>query len=137
MVDIDGVVVKGRTIIGKAKDILQSILTPIDNSMGTHIPFALLTNGGGIPEHEKATEMNRRLGIAEDDLRRLTKEHMILCHTPLRDPDIIAMYKDKFVVVTGKYDELRVAQSYGYSKVVHVEELAIVFPDIAPNDMDV
>lgn len=96
-----------------------------------------MTNGGGIPELEKAAEMNRRLGIPEDDKRRLNGEHMILCHTPLRDPDIIAQYKDKFVVVTGKYDELRVAQGYGYRYAVHVEELAVVFPDEAPNDMDV
>lgn len=94
-----------------------------------NLPFALLTNGGGIPEHEKAQEMNRRLGISEDDQAKLSSDNLILCHTPLRDPDIIKEYEDRYVLVTGKYDELRVAQYYGYKKVIHVEELAAVFHD--------
>ena len=77
------------------------------------IPFILLTNGGGIPEGEKAEDMNRRLGFDEsqnpESSLKLTADHMFLCHTPLSDPRIVEEFKDKYVLVSGFFDELRVA----------------------------
>ena len=60
---------------------------------------------------------------------------MVLCHTPLRDPLIIEELKDKWVVITGKYDEIKVAQHYGYNKAIHIEEICAMYPDEAPNDI--
>ena len=54
---------------------------------------------------------------------------MVLCHTPLKDPLIIEGLKDKWVLVTGKYDEIKVAQHYGYKKAIHIEELCAMYPD--------
>lgn len=61
VVDNDGVIVKGRTVIGRAPAIIQSILEPYTDKK-IQIPFILLTNGGGMPEHEKAEDLNKRLG---------------------------------------------------------------------------
>lgn len=70
----------------------------------------MLTNGGGIPEGEKAEDLNKRLGLDVDYNRsKLTGDHMFLCHTPLSDPRIVEEYRDKFVLVSGFYEELRVA----------------------------
>lgn len=73
----------------------------------------MLTNGGGIPEGEKAEDINRRLGFDiqnnPEGRLKLTSDHMFLCHTPLSDPRIVDEYKDKYVLVSGFYDELRVA----------------------------
>ena len=97
----------------------------------------ILTNGGGIPEHEKAEDLNKRLGFDQnpESIPKLTGENMFLCHTPLTDPAIIEEFKDKYVLVSGFFDELRVAQHYGYKFAIHVEELASIFPDQAPNDL--
>lgn len=65
----------------------------------------------------------------------LVEEHMVLCHTPLRDPAIMEQYKDKYVLVTGRYEELKVCHHYGYMKAIHVEELGAVYHDQAPNDL--
>jgi ribonucleotide monophosphatase NagD (HAD superfamily) len=129
VVDIDGVIVKGRTFIGKAPAIIKSLLEPITDKR-INIPFALLTNGGGCPEKEKAEDINRRLGIIDsEDGMNLREEHMILCHTPLRDQTIMERYRDKYVLVTGRYEELRVCHHYGYQKAIHVEELAAIYHD--------
>jgi hypothetical protein len=91
----------------------------------------ILTNGGGIPEHEKAEDLNKRLGYDQnpESMPNLTGEHMFLCHTPLTDPAIIEEFKDKYVLVSGFFDELRVAQHYGYKFAIHVQELASILPD--------
>lgn len=105
----------------------------------------MLTNGGGLPESEKAEEVNRKVGLPmvsldpenTNDNLKLLGEHMILCHTPLSDPVILEEFRDKFVLVSGFYDELRVAQHYGYKYAVHVEELAAVYPEAVYNDLQV
>ena len=60
---------------------------------------------------------------------------MILCHSPMGDAAILDQFRDKYVLVSGFYEELRVAQHYGYSKAVHVEELTALFPDAVQNDI--
>jgi len=90
-----------------------------------------MTNGGGIPEPDKAEDINKRLGLplSEDENLKLHGDHMILCHTPLRDPELLKEYSEKYVIVTGTYDELHVALMYGYKKAIHVEELAAFYND--------
>ena len=53
LIDNDGVVVKGSSVIGRAAQILRSLMEPYSESK-VQIPFALFTNGGGLPEEEKA-----------------------------------------------------------------------------------
>lgn len=93
-----------------------------------------MTNGGGLPEPKKAEDINKRLGLHSDsddlfDGQKLLEEHMLLCHTPLRDPLLKQKYQDKHVIVTGTYEELDVALFYGYHGAIHVEELALFYPD--------
>lgn len=97
-----------------------------------------MTNGGGIPEPEKAIDINRKLGLpVEGEELKLEGDHMILCHTPLRDAEMLKEYADKYVIVTGTLDELNVAQVYGYKKAIHVEELSAMYNDQIPNDLPV
>jgi hypothetical protein len=101
-----------------------------------------MTNGGGLPEPEKAEDINKRIGLSsssaslcsEENLK-LLGDHMILCHTPLKDPAILQKYQDRHVIVTGAYNELNVALYYGYSKAIHVEELSLFYTDQIPNDL--
>lgn len=92
-----------------------------------------MTNGGGVPESDKAHDINTRIGLS--GYPELKGDHMILCHTPLRDPELLHRFQHKHVIVTGKYDELVVALEYGYTKAIHVLELATFFSDQIPNDI--
>lgn len=42
---------------------------------------------------------------------------------------MLTKYANKHVIVTGKYEELEVALSYGYKKAIHVEELSVFYCD--------
>ena len=82
--------VKGRSIVGNSPSVIKSLLEPYTEK-NLQIPFALMTNGGGIPEPEKAEDINKRLGLplGQEDGLKLHGDHMILCHTPLRDPELL------------------------------------------------
>ncbi len=86
-IDIDGVLLKGRAVVGNSPSVLRTLLEPYSESR-VNIPFVLMTNGGGILEHDKAEDVNRKLGLgsqSEGDYLKLQSDHMILCHTPLKD----------------------------------------------------
>jgi ribonucleotide monophosphatase NagD (HAD superfamily) len=51
--DIDGVVYRGGHEIGNSRKVIDFLLNRTFHG-GKHIPFALLTNGGGISEDERA-----------------------------------------------------------------------------------
>ena len=110
---------------------IRALLEPYTD-LRVNLPFALMTNGGGLPEPAKADDINSRIGLPFSECAsqyKLLGEHMILCHTPLKDPAIVEKYQDRHVIVTGCYKELEVAQYYGYHKAIHVDELACFFPD--------
>ena len=54
--DIDGVMLRGGKKINGSDIVVKSILTPFDylHHKNCLLPFTFLTNGGGIPENEKA-----------------------------------------------------------------------------------
>lgn len=86
----------------------------------------MLTNGGGIPEEERASLIQTIVKPTE----QLTKDHMILCHTPFRD--LVPKYADQFVIVSGLGRMLDVAHLYGFKKAVDILEVFAVFPEVCP-----
>lgn len=79
---------KGRSVIGNSPHVIRALLQPYSEKR-VNIPFALMTNGGGLPEPEKADDINNRIGLPFSDCEagyKLLDDHMILCHTPLKDP---------------------------------------------------
>lgn len=91
VLDIDGVIVKGRSVIGNSPSVIRALLEPYSERR-INLPFALMTNGGGLPEPEKADDINSRIGLPAADCEgqlKLLGEHMILCHTPLKDPELL------------------------------------------------
>ena len=64
------------------------------------LPFALLTNGGGILESKRAEYVNNIVfGGQPLDQQVIAAERMILCHTPFRD--LRSLYHDQHILVTG------------------------------------
>jgi len=50
---------------------------------------------------------------------------MIQCHTPMKH--LLPTYKDKYVLCCGGFDAMK---SYGYQKILTVEELWTLYPTI-------
>ena len=98
------------------------------------LPFSLLTNGGGIPESERATLINNIVYEKEPGDRPLiTKDNIIMCHTPFSDPSMLSQFQDEFVLVSGLGRMIDVASvTYGYNKVIDIEELFAIYPESCP-----
>ncbi|KAL0460254.1 UNVERIFIED_CONTAM: Mitogen-activated protein kinaseNTF6 [Sesamum latifolium] len=58
--DIDGVILRGDTPIGGSPQALKRLY---DDSGALRIPYVFLTNGGGVPESKRATELSKLLGV--------------------------------------------------------------------------
>ncbi len=101
--DIDGVVLKGGRVIEGAS---ASVKRLIDNQ----IPFIFMTNGGGVSEREKASELSSKLSIP------ILEEQILLSHTPLRCLD--ETIKKSQVLVLGRESCLDVAEQYGFKRVL-------------------
>jgi ribonucleotide monophosphatase NagD (HAD superfamily) len=58
--DIDGVLYRGSKLIKGSDIALRTLLKyhSFGYGRGAHLPFSLLTNGGGVPEAERADVVN-------------------------------------------------------------------------------
>jgi ribonucleotide monophosphatase NagD (HAD superfamily) len=130
--DIDGVVCRGGHEIGNSKRVIRALLNQKVQEAGT-VPFALLTNGGGVPEHERAQVLNKIIGLeAQDGCRALQGDDMILCHSPFRGAHFLEKYGDKYILVSGVGRMIDICQHYGYKKAIDIEELFSLYPHLAP-----
>jgi len=130
--DIDGVVYRGGKLIARSDNALSRVLSSkFGPQQQSKLPFALLTNGGGVLEGERAKYINNIVYGSEEGLSeevRLTAEKMILCHSPLKT--LVPKYGDKFVLITGYGDTTKVAQDYGFTKAINCYEMLALNPDL-------
>lgn len=102
--DIDGVLTRGKHVLPQAIQAMKKLYHPHTNK--PRMPFAFLTNGGGVTEETKAQQLTDWLNIP------VTSNQVVLSHTPFKS--IIPQYNGKPVLVIGRGDDLPdVAQSYG------------------------
>ena len=75
-------------------------------------------------EKVKAQELQDKLGctVAEDQI--------LLSHTPMKS--LVDEYKDKWVMILGHKDIVRVARTYGFTKITTVDEVFARFPSMIP-----
>lgn len=120
--DIDGVLLHESKPIPGASETLRFLERE-------HIPFILLTNGGGKREVDRVADLSEKLGVA------LTTDNFVQSHTPFRQlihgPDSL---QDKTVLVTGSdYGRCRdIAKSYGFQNVVTPSDILAAQPSIYP-----
>jgi HAD superfamily hydrolase (TIGR01456 family) len=101
--DIDGVLVKGSKVLPQAKTALQLLNT-------RQIPYIFLTNGGGVTESQKASELSSKLGM------EIQTDQVVLSHSPMKR--LVEKYRTKPVLIVGGRECKAVARSYGFEKAV-------------------
>ena len=69
--DIDGVLLRGKEVIPGARAAVASLRR-------AGVPVAVLTNGGGVLERDKAAQLSELLGA------EIAPEECMLSHSPLR-----------------------------------------------------
>jgi len=107
--DVDGVLVHGGNVVESAKTCLKELEKD-------KIPFIFMTNGGGYPEHQKAKDLSKKLGI------KVSPEQVCLSHTPLQALKTVHEH-DKILLVGKHYEKLQqVMEDYGYQNVITTEQ---------------
>ncbi|CDP08956.1 unnamed protein product [Coffea canephora] len=125
--DIDGVLLRGETSIGGSPQALRRLYYHSANSCSISalkVPYVFLTNGGGVPESERAKELSKQLGV---DILPL---QVIQGHTPFRE--LVKRYEDDLIVAVGKGAPGRVTTEYGFKNVLSIDDYASCFPNIDP-----
>ncbi|KAI8923782.1 HAD-like domain-containing protein [Entophlyctis helioformis] len=115
--DIDGVLLKGKKVLKQATHSL-SLLN------AKKIPYILLTNGGGVTEEAKATELSHKLNA------HIHPSQVVLSHSPMHA--LASKYADKIVLVVGKNSCKDVALSYGFRRPVHPDDVFAWNPAMWP-----
>ncbi|RIA84113.1 HAD-like domain-containing protein [Glomus cerebriforme] len=122
--DIDGVLIKGNKVVPETRDALKFLNG--ENKAKKKIPFVLLTNGGGVTEKEKAEELSKMLDF------NLSEKQIILSHSPMKS--LVSTYQNSQILVLGGAADncRRVAESYGFNRVVIPDDIIAWDPSIWP-----
>ncbi|KAI8029236.1 Uncharacterized protein YKR070W [Camellia lanceoleosa] len=119
--DIDGVILRGRVPIGGSP---QSLRRLYGDSGTLKIPFLFLTNGGGIPESRRASELSDLLGV------KILPSQVVQGHSPFKG--LLKRFENELIVATGKGEPSLVMSEYGFKKVLSLDEYAAYFDNIDP-----
>jgi len=121
--DIDGVLLRGKQVLPQALRAMSKLYTP-DKST-PRVPLAFLTNGGGMTERRKASQLEQLLGV------QVHADQVILSHTPYRS--LAAKYANTPVLIIGRNDGIiEVAKSYGFNQTVSSQQIARSDPTAFP-----
>ncbi|KAJ2649302.1 hypothetical protein IWW40_003290 [Coemansia sp. RSA 1250] len=122
--DIDGVLVRGKQTIREARRALDMLSG--QNKLNRRVPFALLTNGGGVSEQAKASQISRMLGF------EISADQVVLAHSPMQV--LAPKYHDSHVLVVGGPDRqcADIAHMYGFRNVSTPNDIVAWRPEIWP-----
>jgi HAD superfamily hydrolase (TIGR01450 family) len=115
-IDLDGVIFRGKDVLEGAKEAVERLYE-------AKVPFLFLTNGGGVLERSKASEIGSRLDLSFE----LKEHHVVLSHSPMND--WLEEYKRKKVLILGFNQYQSVAKSYGFERCVTPSQLVRANPD--------
>ncbi|KAL3625934.1 hypothetical protein CASFOL_030463 [Castilleja foliolosa] len=119
--DIDGVILRGETPIGGSPQALRRLY---DDSGTLRIPYAFLTNGGGVPESSRAAELSKLLDV------HVSPDQVIQGHSPFKQ--LLKRFEDELVISVGKGEPAMVMSEYGFKNVLAIDEYASYFDHIDP-----
>jgi len=118
--DIDGVLIRGKTVLDAARRAFSALY----RNGQQRFPVCVLTNGGGSTEKKKAAQLSAWLDV------EIREEQVVLAHTPMAR--LASHYQGRPVVVAGRGDVLRVAQSYGFGEVLTPAQIGLAYPSATP-----
>ena len=109
VLDIDGVILRGGSLIDGAAKAVQKL--------NDHkIPYVFVTNGGGVTEAKKAQDLTKKVKF------NVLPSQVILSHTPFKG--LTRNYANSRVLVIGGQPHcVEVAKSYGFAKAVSIADI--------------
>ncbi|XP_059925493.1 haloacid dehalogenase-like hydrolase domain-containing 5 [Gadus macrocephalus] len=111
LVDVDGVLLRGRSVIPAARRVFQRLQ---DAAGHFRLPVVFVTNAGSCLRHNKAQQLSDMLGI------KVTPDQVLLSHGPLQ---MFQSFHEKCVLVSGQGPVADIAQDLGFTNVVTIDQL--------------
>jgi len=119
MFDIDGVIVRGKTVLPWAPEAF-SLLYDQERSRW-RVPSIFVTNAGNTLRQEKADRLSDWLNVP------VTEDQVVMSHSPIK---MFTEYHDKHVLVMGQGSVRAIATSLGFTQVTTMDELRHAFPNL-------
>ncbi|KAK5620164.1 hypothetical protein CRENBAI_001235 [Crenichthys baileyi] len=114
--DIDGVLVRGRTLIPAAKQCFRNL---VDRNGKYKVPVVFVTNAGNCMRQTKAEHLSHLLEV------EVSPDQVMLSHSPLR---MFTQFQKKCVLVSGQGPVEEVAHNLGFENVVTIDMLREAYP---------
>lgn len=114
--DIDGVLVRGRTLIPAAKQCFRKL---VDHNGKYKVPVVFVTNAGNCMRQTKAEQLSHLLEA------EVSPDQVMLSHSPLR---MFNKFHKMRVLVSGQGPIEEVAHNLGFEDVVNVDMLREAYP---------
>ncbi|MEQ2293683.1 hypothetical protein AMECASPLE_036071 [Ameca splendens] len=114
--DIDGVLVRGRTLIPGAKECFRNL---VDRNGKYKVPVVFVTNAGNCMRQTKAEHLSHLLQV------EVSPDQVMLSHSPLR---MFTQFQKKCVLVSGQGPVEEVAHNLGFENVVTIDMLREAYP---------
>ncbi|KAL6107038.1 hdhd5 [Pungitius sinensis] len=109
--DIDGVLVRGRTLIPEAKQCFRNL---VDSNGRYKVPVVFVTNAGNCLRQSKAEHLSHLLEV------EVSPDQVVLSHSPLR---MFTQFHKMRVLVSGQGPIVEVAHNLGFQNVVTIDML--------------
>ncbi|KAH9381290.1 hypothetical protein HPB48_003271 [Haemaphysalis longicornis] len=116
LLDIDGVIVRGRKVISHAVKAFQKL---IDSKGKFRVPTIFVTNAGNSRRQDKAHQLSQWLGV------QIVEQQVVMSHSPLR---MFQQFHDKHCLISGQGPIVDIAHGLGFTKVSTVDNLRSHFP---------
>ncbi|XP_061788757.1 haloacid dehalogenase-like hydrolase domain-containing 5 [Nerophis lumbriciformis] len=109
--DVDGVLVRGGSLIPAARRAFRKLLDQNNNFL---FPVVFVTNAGSCQRQHKAQQLSRLLDV------QIAPEQVVLSYSPL---EMLRSFHDKCVLVSGQGPVVDIASTLGFKKVISIEQL--------------
>lgn len=116
LLDIDGVIVRGRKVISHAVKAFQKL---VDTKGRFRVPTIFVTNAGNSRRQDKADQLSKWLGV------HITEQQVVMSHSPLR---MFQQFHDKHCLISGQGPIVDIAHGLGFTKVSTIDHLRSHFP---------
>ncbi|KAH6928202.1 hypothetical protein HPB50_012578 [Hyalomma asiaticum] len=116
LLDIDGVIVRGRKVISHAVKAFQKL---VDSKGRFRVPTIFVTNAGNSRRQDKADQLSKWLGV------HITEQQVVMSHSPLR---MFQQFHDKHCLISGQGPIVDIAHGLGFRKVSTIDHLRSHFP---------
>lgn len=118
MFDIDGVLVRGKTLLPQTKHCIRLIT---DEHGNFRVPTVFVTNAGNELRSTKAAKLSNFLGVYIDP------NQVVMSHSPLK---LFKQYHNMRCLVSGQGPIVEIAKNLGFKSLITIDDLRQHYPHL-------